>query len=41
MARRVWELVRERGPGVRVSLEAGERVRKWLGWQRGELGFWD
>ncbi len=41
MARRVWELVRERGPGVRVSWEAGERVREWLGWERGELGFWD
>ena len=41
MARTVWGLVRERGPGVSLTWEAGERIREWLGWERGELGFWD
>ncbi len=41
MARMVWGLVRKRGPGVSLTWEAGETVREWLGWERGELGFWD
>lgn len=41
MAWRVWRLVKERGPLVRLTDESGERVREWLGWQKGELGFWD
>ena len=41
MARMVWGLVRDRASGISLSLEAGEKVREWLGWERGELGFWD
>ena len=41
MAWRVWRLVRERGPLVRFNDNAGETVRQWLGWEKGELGFWD
>ena len=41
MAKMVWGLVRKRGPDVRLSWEAEERIREWLGWERGELGFWD
>ena len=41
MAKMVWGLVRERQPGNRLTWEAGETVREWLGWERGELGFWD
>ena len=41
MAWRVWRLVKEREPLVRLTDESGETVREWLGWERGELGFWD
>ena len=41
MAWRVWRLVRERKPLVSLTDGAGETVRRWLGWERGELGFWD
>ena len=41
MAKMVWGLVREREPKISVSWEGGEKVRKWLGWKEGELGFWD
>ena len=41
MAKMVWGLVRERKPKISVSDEGGEKVRKWLGWKEGELGFWD
>ena len=41
MAWRVWRLVKERGPLVKLTDESGERVREWLGWEKGELGFWD
>ena len=41
MAWRVWRLVREREPLVSLKDEAGEIVREWLGWKKGELGFWD
>lgn len=41
MAWRVWRLVREREPLVSLSDAAGETVREWLGWEKGELGFWD
>ena len=41
MARMVWSLVRGMASGVSLSLEAGEKVREWLGWERGELGFWN
>ena len=41
IAWRVWKLVKERAPLIRLSDEAGETVREWLGWEKGELGFWD
>ena len=41
MAWRVWRLVRERGPLVTLADKAGEIVRQWLGWEKGELGLWD
>lgn len=41
MAWRVWRLVRERGPLISLADDAGETVRQWLGWEKGELGFWD
>ena len=41
MAKMVWGLVKKRGPNVSLTPGAGETIREWLGWERGELGFWD